>query len=58
MVIDKIKKINKPDNVKNTKAADMLIGKWVKCDQCKEILYKEDVRKTVENIFVYHQEEE
>ena len=23
----------------------MLIGKWVKCDSCKEILYKEDVHK-------------
>ena len=47
MVIDKIKKINKPDNVKNTKAADMLIGKWVKCDQCKEILYKEEVHENL-----------
>ena len=21
----------------------MLIGKWIKCDNCKEILYKEEV---------------
>mgnify|MGYP000145125566 FL=1 len=46
MVIDKIKKINKEEKTeKNTKAADMLIGKWVKCDTCKEILYKDDVHK-------------
>ena len=46
MVIDKIKKINKEEKTeKNTKAADMLIGKWVKCDECKEILYKDDVHK-------------
>lgn len=46
MVIDKIKKVNKTEkSVKNEKASDMLIGKWVKCDRCKEILYKEDVHK-------------
>ena len=46
MVIDKIKKVNKAEKkVKKEKASDMLIGKWVKCDKCKEILYKEDVHK-------------
>ena len=46
LVIDKIKKVNKAEkSVKNEKASDMLIGKWVKCDKCKEILYKEDVHK-------------
>ena len=46
MVIDKIKKVNKAEkSVKNEKASDMLIGKWVKCDNCKEILYKDDVHK-------------
>ena len=48
MVIDKIKKINdtdKSNSEKNEKASEMLIGKWVKCDSCKEILYKEDVHK-------------
>lgn len=47
MVIDKIKKLNETDsnNEKNEKASEMLIGKWVKCDSCKEILYKEDVHK-------------
>ena len=44
MIIDKIKKINKQNpKTKNEKASDMLIGKWVKCDKCQEILYKEDV---------------
>lgn len=47
MVIDKIKKINQTEeeNKKNIKASDMLIGKWVKCDACKEILYKEEVHR-------------
>lgn len=46
MVIDKVKKVNKEEKrIKNEKASDMLIGKWVKCDNCKEILYKEDVHK-------------
>lgn len=45
MVIDKIKKINSIEpNQKNIKASDMLVGKWVKCNSCKEILYKEDVK--------------
>lgn len=47
MVIDKIKKINQTEDEskKNVKASDMLVGKWVKCDACKEILYKDEVHK-------------
>lgn len=46
MIIDKIKKINKKEEtIKNEKASEMLVGKWVKCNNCKEILYKEDVKK-------------
>ena len=47
MIIDKIKKVGIQEETpkRNVRAADMLIGKWVKCDECKEILYKEDVRK-------------
>lgn len=46
MVIDKVKKVNKEEKrIKNEKASDMLIGRWVKCDNCKEILYKEEVHK-------------
>ena len=49
MVIDKIKKVNKKDErpTKNEKASDMLVGKWVKCDNCKEILYKEEVHNNL-----------
>ncbi len=44
MIIDKVKKVNSIEDkkIKNEKAEDMMIGKWVKCDQCKEIIYKED----------------
>lgn len=46
MIIDKIRKINKEeDPIKNEKASDMLVGKWVKCDSCNEILYKDDVKR-------------
>ena len=46
MIIDKIRKINKEEeSIKNEKASDMLVGKWVKCDNCNEILYKEDVKR-------------
>ena len=45
MVIDKIKKFNSVESgEKNVAASDMLVGKWVKCSSCKEILYKEDVK--------------
>lgn len=49
MVIDKVKKVNKEETVrvKNEKAADMMIGKWVKCDSCKEIIYKEELHKNL-----------
>lgn len=49
MVIDKVKKVNKEEeNIKrNEKAADMMIGKWVKCDSCKEIIYKEELHQNL-----------
>lgn len=49
MVVDKIRKVSNLDNKgnKNTKASDMLVGKWVKCEACKEILYKEDVKENL-----------
>ena len=44
----KIKKVNKQEkSIKNEKASDMMIGKWVKCDNCKEILYKDDVHNNL-----------
>jgi len=46
MVIDKIRKFHPEEEIhKNKMASDKLIGKWIKCDACKEILYKEEVHK-------------
>ena len=46
MIIDKIRKVNKEEKtIKNEKASDMLVGKWVKCSKCKEILYKDEVKE-------------
>ena len=49
MIKDKVKKINEEEKVKkrNEKASDRMIGKWVKCDNCKEILYKEELHKNL-----------
>lgn len=45
MIIDKIKQENRLSNrEKNTEASDKMVGRWVKCDQCKEISYKEEVQ--------------
>ncbi len=46
LITDIIKK-NKIEEVgaKNTEASDKMIGKWLKCDSCKEILYKADVKE-------------
>ena len=45
MIVDKIKKRELPtkEEAANKKRADIPIGKWVKCNKCKEILYKEDL---------------
>lgn len=48
MIIDKIRKqvnINEDVNLQNKSKADIPVGKWVKCDKCKEILYKETVHE-------------
>jgi len=48
MVIDKIRKVSNSNiGNKNTKASDMLVGKWLKCDNCREILYKEDIKSNL-----------
>ncbi len=49
MIIDKVKKLNEEEKgrTKNEKASDRMIGKWVKCDKCKEIIYKEDLHKNL-----------
>lgn len=43
MIVDKIKKRKASSKNKNTNI-DIPVGKWVKCEKCKEILYKEAVR--------------
>ncbi len=49
MIIEKIRKVNTKETTrkKNEKASDMMIGKWVKCDECKEIIYKEELHKNL-----------
>ena len=43
MIVDKMKK-REPTAKKIDRKVDIQIGKWVKCDKCKEILYKETLR--------------
>ena len=43
MIVDKIKK-REPTAKKTQNKVDIQVGKWVKCDKCKEIIYKETVR--------------
>lgn len=45
MVIDKIKKTEIDNSTKVKSKVDIPVGKWIKCDKCKEILYKENVHK-------------
>ena len=48
MVIDKIKKRSLQEEINEpTKRADIPIGKWVKCNNCKEILYKETLHENL-----------
>ena len=49
MIIDKIKKVNKIEEkpIKNDEASEKMIGKWVKCNNCKEIIYKEELPKNL-----------
>ena len=47
MIVDKIKK-RENKNLSNKKSnIDIPIGKWIKCDNCKEIIYKETVRENL-----------
>ena len=43
MLVDQMKK-RKQSVKKNTAKIDIPIGKWLKCDGCKEIVYRDDVR--------------
>ncbi len=44
MVVDKIKKRTNP-NIKKNKKIDIKGDKWIKCDNCKEILYKDTIKE-------------
>ena len=46
MIVDKIKKREIPEKNKGTKI-DIPVGKWVKCDKCKEIIYKDILRENL-----------
>lgn len=43
MIVDKIKK-REPSAKNKTSNIDIPVGKWIKCDKCKEIIYKDTVR--------------
>lgn len=47
MIVDKIKK--RENNIKTNKKSniDIPIGKWIKCDSCKEIIYKEILKENL-----------
>lgn len=47
MIVDKIKKRENKNNINKKSNIDIPIGKWVKCDKCKEIIYKDIVRKNL-----------
>ena len=46
MIVDKIKKRGESAKKKESKV-DIPIGKWVKCEECKEIIYKEKLRENL-----------
>ena len=47
MIVDKIKR--RENNIKTNKKSniDIPIGKWIKCDSCKEIIYKEILKENL-----------
>ena len=46
MIVDKIKK-REPSAKKKTSNVDIPVGKWIKCDECKEIVYIDSVRENM-----------
>lgn len=46
MIVDKIKKRETIENKKKS-PVDIPVGKWIKCDNCKQILYKETLRENL-----------
>ena len=46
MIVDKIKKREQAVNKKQSNV-DIPVGKWIKCEACKEILYKDSLRENL-----------
>ena len=44
MIVDKIKK-RETKNIRPSNKVDIQVGKWVKCDKCKEIVYKDHLKE-------------
>lgn len=44
MIVDKIKKRETKSDINKKSKVDIPVGKWIKCDKCNEIVYKETVR--------------
>lgn len=47
MIVDKIKKRQSNPAIHKKSKIDIPVGKWIKCDKCKEILYKEKLRENL-----------
>ena len=46
MIVDKIKK--REPSAKNKKAKiDIPVGKWIKCEKCNEIIYKDTIKENL-----------
>ena len=43
MIVDKIKK-REIKSIRPNNKVDIQVGKWVKCDKCKEIVYKDHLK--------------
>ena len=47
MIVDKIKKRESRNDITKKSKIDIPVGKWIKCDKCGEIVYKEIVRSNM-----------
>ena len=47
MIVDKIMKRESKNIINKKSSIDIPIGKWIKCDNCREILYKETVKENL-----------
>jgi len=47
MIVDKIKKREINQQVNKKSNIDIPVGKWIKCDKCKEIIYKEKLKENL-----------